>query len=112
MPDFQSAPAGAVDSTPIAVQLDSLEEVQYWMNYRASLITEKLSALAAQLDPLQATWSGQTATYYQGLQQEWDTAAAGLFGPDGVLGDIARAMHIVWNNYSTAEWDNSRTWQS
>jgi WXG100 family type VII secretion target len=101
----------AVESTPISVQLDSLEEVQYWLNDRATIIMDKLQNLASQLDPLEATWSGKAQEYYFGLRQEWNTAAAGLLAPDGVLGEIARAMGIVWNNYSQAEWDNARTWQ-
>jgi len=115
MSAFQPLPAdpqqSAVDSTPISVQLDSLEEVQYWLNDRATIIMDKLQTLASQLDPLEATWSGKARENYFGLRQEWNSAATGLLAPDGVLGDIARAMGIVWNNYSQAEWDNARTWQ-
>jgi len=115
MPATQPLPAdpqpGSVDSTPISVQLDSLEAVQYWLNDRATIIMDKLQNLARQLDPLEATWSGQAQQYYFGLRQEWNSAASGLLAPDGVLGEIARAMGVVWNNYSQAEWDNARTWQ-
>ncbi|MGX9227921.1 hypothetical protein ACWV95_20050 [Streptomyces albus] len=45
------------------------------------------------------------------MQNEWDIAAEGLFGYDGVLGRIAHAMNINWNNYSDAEWSNVSTWK-
>jgi uncharacterized protein YukE len=64
------------------------------------------------LQPVADTWTGSAATYYEGLQQEWNQAADGLFGPDGVLGEIAGAMHVTWNNYSEAEWANVKSWQT
>jgi WXG100 family type VII secretion target len=99
------------DGTPIAVPTD-LEAAGAYINSQAAAIADELQALAAQLSPLQSTWTGQAASYYQGLQQEWDVAAAGLFAPDGVLGQIANAMNVNWGNYSDAEIDNTRTWQS
>lgn len=102
---------GAADSAPIAVPTD-LEAAGAWLNQQAGAIADELQTLAGQLTPLQGTWTGQAATYYEGLQAEWNTAAAGLFAPDGVLGQIAQAMNVNWNNYSDAEWDNTRTWRS
>jgi WXG100 family type VII secretion target len=101
----------AADSTPIAVPTD-LEASGAYINSQASAIADELAALAQQIEPLQSTWTGQAATYYQGLQQEWNTAAEGLFGPDGVLGQIANAMNVNWGNYSDAEASNVQTWQS
>ena len=83
---------------------------QYIIN-ASETITNELSALVNQLTPISETWTGAAADYYQGLQQEWNVAAAGLFGPGGVLGQIANAMNINWNNYSDAEWANVKTWQ-
>jgi uncharacterized protein YukE len=90
------------------MQLESLESVQYWLNDRATIIMDKLHNLATELDTIEDQWSGRTRDFYFGLRQEWNTAAAGLLAPDGVLGDIAKAMGIVWDNYSQAEWDNAR----
>ncbi|WP_280897132.1 hypothetical protein [Streptomyces sp. SAI-135] len=45
------------------------------------------------------------------MQNGWDLAANGLFGEDGVLGRIAHAMNVNWNNYSDAEWANVSTWR-
>jgi WXG100 family type VII secretion target len=100
------------DATPIAVPVD-LEGAGTHLNNVAAAISGELEALwMNKLEPLQSTWTGRAATYYQGLQQEWNTAAAGLFAPDGVLGQIARAMNVNWGNYSYAEADNTQTWQT
>ena len=75
-------------------------------------ISGELQSLVSQLSPLTSStdWQGAANDYYNNLQQEWNIAAAGLFGPDGVLGQIANAMNITWNNYSDAEWANVKTW--
>lgn len=99
------------DSIPIAVPTN-LEGAGAYINSQAGAIADELAALARQLAPLQDTWTGQAAVYYEGLQQEWNRAAEGLFAPDGVLGQIAHAMNVNWNNYSDAESSNVRTWQS
>jgi WXG100 family type VII secretion target len=98
------------DSVQIAVPM-GLEAAGDYLNARAAAIADQLQTLANQLEPLKATWTGSASTYYEGLQSEWNTAAAGLFAPDGVLGQIARAMNVNWGNYSDAEFDNTRTWQ-
>jgi len=105
-----STTPGGVDSTPIAVPAD-LEGAGAWLNAQADAISEELAALARRLAPLQETWTGQAAADYQELQARWNIAANGLFGPDGVLGRIAATMGVNWNNYSQAEWANTRTWQ-
>jgi uncharacterized protein YukE len=81
------------------------------LNQRAAKIAGDLAALMVQLEPLEPTWTGSAYTYYTGLQQEWNVAAAGLFGPDGVLGDIANRLNLVWANYSDAEWTSIGNWQ-
>jgi uncharacterized protein YukE len=68
-------------------------------------------ALKSKLAPLVDIWMGLASSYYQPLQQEWNIAADGLFGPTGVLGQIANAMNVTWNNYSECEWANVRGWQ-
>jgi WXG100 family type VII secretion target len=98
-----------VDGARIVVPTD-LETAGTYMNNQAATMADELSQLAAQLAPLQETWTGQAATYFEGLQQEWNIAAAGLFAPDGVLGMIAQAMNVNWGNYSNAEDSNVRTW--
>lgn len=100
-----------IDDIPIHVGTD-LQNAGVWLNTQASTCAEELARLRSQLAPLQEAWTvSKAADYYQGLQQEWNIAAEGLFGPGGVLGQIAHAMNVNWNNYSDAEWSNMRTWQ-
>jgi WXG100 family type VII secretion target len=99
-----------IDSSTIAVPVD-LEGAGAYINSQAAAISAELDALIKVLAPLQDTWVGSAHTYYHGLQAEWNIAAEGLFGPTGVLGQIANAMNVTWANYSDAEWANVRTWQ-
>jgi WXG100 family type VII secretion target len=107
----ESLDAGAADAAHITVPAD-LSQAGAWLNDQAATIAEELHSLAVRLNPIRETWTGTAATYYEGLQGEWDAAAAGLFAPDGVLGQIAHAMHVAWGNYSQAEFDNTKSWQS
>lgn len=100
----------SADGSPISVPLD-LETAGAQINSQAAAIADELASLNQQLQPLEGTWTGQAAAYYEGLQSEWNMAAAGLFGQDGVLGIIATAMGVTWANYSDAEATNVRTWQ-
>ncbi|MFI7354878.1 WXG100 family type VII secretion target [Streptomyces avidinii] len=100
-----------VDGTPIYVG-EGLAAAGGWLNARAGEVSGELQGLKSQLIPLADSWrESHAATYYQDMQNEWDLAANGLFGPDGVLGRIAHAMHVNWNNYSDAEWSNMSTWR-
>jgi len=82
------------------------------MSSTAQTIDGQLSTLRNQLMPLQDFWQGPAQSYYQELQAEWNVAAEGLFGPEGVLGEIAAALSLSWNNYTDCEWANVRTWQT
>jgi WXG100 family type VII secretion target len=98
-----------IGNSSILVRED-LEGAGAWINARAQQIADELAALKAQLAPLAETWDGSANQYYEGLQQEWNLAAEGLFGPDGILGRIAQTMNVNWSNYSEAEWSNVQTW--
>jgi len=82
-----------------------------FINGIAAAIEGELSALKSLLAPLQDTWTGAAQAYYQGLQNEWNVAADGLFGPTGVLGQVAQTMNLNWNNYTDTESANVKTWQ-
>ncbi|CAG6394679.1 WXG100 family type VII secretion target [Streptomyces cocklensis] len=91
---------------------DTLSVAGATIHGMAATIAEELATLKGRLAPLQEEWLQSTAaTYYQDMMNEWDLAANGLFGPDGVLGRIAHAMDVNWGNYSDAEWSNVSTWQ-
>ncbi|MEU9407525.1 WXG100 family type VII secretion target [Streptomyces sp. NPDC048281] len=82
------------------------------MNRQAEVMVEELNTLKKKLIPLVESWRrSEASTYFQDMQNEWDIAANGLFGPDGVLGRIAHAMDVNWGNYAEAEWSNVRTWK-
>jgi uncharacterized protein YukE len=101
----------SIESSLIQVPVD-LEGAGAYINGVAETVTEELQRLRTQLAPiLDGGWTGSASGYYSGLQSEWDIAAEGLLGPDGVLGQIAHAMHVTWGNYSAAEWANAQTWQ-
>jgi uncharacterized protein YukE len=98
-----------------AIMVDEqLSQAGAHINAAAEAIVEKLQNLIKLLTPMEETWTGPAADYYGPLQQEWNYAANGLFGSDaqgGILGEIAAAMHVTWNNYSDAEWSNVSTWK-
>jgi len=78
----------------------------------AATIDGQLSALRTKLDPLKDHWQGPAQSYYEELQVEWNVAAEGLLGPNGVCGDIASALNLAWNNYTDCEWANVKTWRT
>lgn len=82
------------------------------MSTTATTVEGQLNDLKAKLMPLQDYWQGPAQSYYEELQAEWNVAAEGLFGPGGVLGEIAAALNLSWNNYTDCEWANVRTWQT
>jgi uncharacterized protein YukE len=99
------------DSKSILVQPE-LGGVGPKINASAEEITGELQRLAALLAPLKDTWTtSQAASDYEILQQEWDTAANGLFGPNGELGNVAAVMNVNFTNYSDAESANISTWR-
>ena len=101
---------GSIDTSTIMVHAELADAGPHIAGV-ADTISGELAGLVKLLEPLQETWTGAAATYYEGLQAEWNIAANGLFGPDGVLGQISQALGVNWGNYSDAEWANTQTWQ-
>jgi uncharacterized protein YukE len=99
-----------IDSRRLEVPMD-LEHAGPYINGKAQAISDELTRLRSQLQPVLDSWGGDTKEYYHGLQNEWNIAAEGLLGPEGVMGQIAHAMHITWNNYTSCEWANAQTWR-
>ena len=103
MPD-QGMP-GVIEVPPDLESAGALLQVQ------AGAITDRLGILRSQLAPLVEVWTGQAAVHYQEKQQMWEAAALGLFGPTGVLTQIALATNLAWDNYDQAELSNIQTWR-
>ncbi len=101
---------GNIDTSTILVHTE-LEAAGPYIAGVAETISDELASLITLLTPLAETWAGQAAGQYERLQGEWNVAAAGLFGPEGVLGQISAALNVNWGNYSDAEWANVQTWQ-
>jgi hypothetical protein len=87
-----------------------LEEAGSRMSTYAATIEGQLNWLKTRLAPLKDHWQGPAQSYYEELQTEWNVAADGLLGPEGVCGDIAMALNLAWNNYTDCEWANVKTW--
>ncbi|MEV6994325.1 WXG100 family type VII secretion target [Streptomyces sp. NPDC093228] len=103
-----------IENTPIRVGR-ALEGAGPYLNGRAEHIMGELHALKGRIQSLIDTWNAQSATDYQLRMHEWDQAAIGLFGSQtegGVLGEIANAMHVNWDNYVGAEEANIKTWSA
>ncbi|WP_432827550.1 WXG100 family type VII secretion target [Dactylosporangium sp. CA-092794] len=91
---------------------------------KISGVSAELGGILAQLKtllaPLDQSWTGSGRIAYGEYQQEWDTAATGLFGtgdadnngkPDGVLPQIAKAATIAWENYKNCETGITSGWR-
>lgn len=101
-----------IDDIPITVTHDLGQAGPYLVG-KADHCVDDLNELRRRLAPLAETWTrSQAAAYYQELQAEWDMAAMGLFGPEGLLSQIARAMNINYGNYENAELSNITTWRN
>ena len=98
------------DPNTIVVRPD-LESAGPYLNARALEITTELDALRTYINSLGFDWTGAASGLYQDAQNRWNIAAAGLFGPAGVLGAISHAMNVTWGNYVEAEDSNGRTWR-
>jgi hypothetical protein len=103
----------AVEDSHLVVPT-SLEEAGPHVRQVASNIVLELEALNRELAPLAETWTGDTFTYFNGLEQEWNLGALGMFGDGrtypGVLGDIATKLDVAWANYVLTQQTNNRQW--
>lgn len=98
----------SIESSTIVVR-EELAAAGAAMNGMAQGIADELDQLMRQLAPLQEEWvtpAGGAADKYYDAQLAWNSAAEGLFGPQGVLGEIAARMNVIWNNYAETDWAN------
>ncbi|MFY1672101.1 WXG100 family type VII secretion target [Plantactinospora sp. WMMB334] len=90
---------------------ESLEGAGPYINGTAESIIEQLTILEGKLAPIAASWTGEASTYFEDQRLAWNMAADGLFGPEGVLGMIAHALRVNYDNYREAELANTQTWR-
>lgn len=106
----------AVEDSNLRVPVE-LEHAGTDVRTKARLIVAQLETLAKQLLPLQETWNDPgfgAFSWFQGLQQEWNMSAKGLFGDGavepGILGAIANRLDVSWYNYVTTQTTNTKQW--
>jgi len=94
-------------SDQIKVTFGSIDTAASDTDSTAANLNQQLDDLKGYIRPLVASWTGQAATNYQGLQQKWDTSAADL---NQVLSQIANTLRTSNQNYTTAENANANIW--
>jgi early secretory antigenic target protein ESAT-6 len=67
----------------------------------------ELSDLQSYLAPMISTWTGRASEDYQALQKQWNTSADDL---STILQQIAQALTIAKENYTTTEQSNASVW--
>jgi uncharacterized protein YukE len=101
-----------IESSHIRVP-ESIDDAPAFLTAAAHQLQEELNALAAKLAPLHEQWTGQDNVAYTDVQQLWQKDAHALFDPeDGVLGQIARSVRSVVDNYHLTQDYNVRTWRA
>jgi 6 kDa early secretory antigenic target len=93
----------------VAVNAQVLDEGAADADTIAGQIEQQLSDLRGYLAPLVASWSGDAASDYQALQQQWTTSAEDL---NAVLRDIAGALRAASQSYVAGERANASMWQA
>jgi uncharacterized protein YukE len=82
-----------------------------FLHGKAGTLGDALDQLRKRVVALQETWREGTAQRaYQGYQAQWDTAAASLLGPTGILNHVGDVMDKVWANYVEVEATNTAGW--
>ena len=81
----------------------------------STTVAGELDGLKRELEPIAATWTGDTYDYFNQYENLWRRSAVNLFGDPatddpGLLGVIAKALDIAWLNYQHSEHANKRTW--
>jgi WXG100 family type VII secretion target len=74
----------------------------------AGQIEQQLGDLHGYLAPLVASWTGQAATDWQTLQQQWNTTADDL---NAVLRQIATTLRTSAETYTSGDQTNQQMWQ-
>ncbi|MDX6352008.1 MAG: hypothetical protein QOF84_6798 [Streptomyces sp.] len=99
-----------VDGIPILVTAE-LGDAPGQIAGQRDQVVQELNDLKGRLAPLAEEWTlSVAASDYQNAEDEWNTAALGLFGDGGVLDQIVRALNINYANYEDAETANINTW--
>lgn len=77
------------------------------LNTQMATFNTTLDQLRSYLQPLVSTWTGESATAYNALQQQWDTAAADL---NSMLGSISLAAGQANDGMQSADRSLAAGW--
>jgi uncharacterized protein YukE len=75
-----------------------------------SHIDDLLTQLNSKLIALKAFWIGTGSDGHTVTQQSWHTAEQNLLTGVGVLGALARATQVNWQNYVDGETSITQSW--
>lgn len=93
--------------TQVLVTFESIgQAAQDCDTVNGQLLTQ-LTDLHNFLTPMVSTWTGRASEEYQALQKQWDTSADDL---RTILQQIAAALRIAQENYTTTEQSNASVW--
>jgi early secretory antigenic target protein ESAT-6 len=84
----------------VKVTFDTIDTAASDIITTATHLRDQLDALRQYIHPLVASWSGEAATNYQNLQNQWHTSADQLHQ---ILGQIATTLSTVNHNYVAVE---------
>lgn len=100
---------GYSDGQEIVVRVP-LSEARPEFERRVNKLIDDLQELAKKVDSLPEMWQGKSSSDYTLFQQHWNHAWDELVGPHGVLGAIAYALGVSYENYTDAEFANAKMW--
>jgi ESAT-6 family protein len=84
----------------VKVTFDTIDTAASDITTTATNLRNQLDDLRKYVQPLVASWTGEAATNYQNLQNQWHTSADQLHQ---ILVQIATTLSTVNNNYRTVE---------
>ena len=103
--------AGDVTTTPIMVSTD-MEAQGGILLGKAEDIDQMLAELLTRLRAIEDFWESPASREFVPFFNNWNSAASEMFGPGGVLGQVANVLNVAWNNYTECEFSNVKTWQT
>lgn len=93
----------------VLVTFQSIQDGQIDVQNTVAAINQQSEDLQQYLAPLVSTWGGSASEQYQVLQKQWNTALTDL---NQVLAQIAQALGVAYQNYTTTETANVNVWGS
>lgn len=97
-----------MDNNTIKYSFGAIQEAAADIRSTSARINTVLEDLKRQLEPMVATWEGDSAEAYQEAQQKWDTAAAEL---NTILDTIGNTVNEGNDRMSDVNRRAASTWR-